>query len=519
MMTLLVGCGTNGAGERVPGEHDHEDHLPGEDGGGVDTAGALCRPGALWLTEEESLDIEILCAREQDAVTGADVVIEPLPDGAVYDPDTARLRWTPALDQAAVYELVARIPQRGESVTLTIGVADAWRHPDNVPIVDREAYPLEYGVPVFFLSPPPEDPEDYAPTTIVYGGRTYEAKAKKRGYSSLAYPKNSYTLKFPRDDAFSEPDWAGGFMNKYKVVLTSSFDDNSYVRQRMAFELWNRLDPEHIQVQHYPAVVYLDDAFWGIYTVTDHVDGDLMEQHGLREDGNLYKSINSDANFRLVDEYWQPKEHLRQGYEKKEGEPEEGPEAFADIVALVELVALADDATFEREIRQEIDMDDYQNWMILAELIAASDTISNNTYQYHDPATPWRLVLWDFNASFGQNWMTERYPSDFFEHMEEESNRLFERFLEIPSLRGELMARYRRALDGVFSADAVLALMDEYLAELQGVIPRDQARWQEAYEQFYRWETRDDITDHAGEVAFMRGWITERWAILEGRYP
>ena len=489
--------------------------VPGEDT--TPRPAALCQPGPRWLTEGETVEIDILCAGTDSAQIGSAVVVEPLPEGAVYDPAAGRLRWTPALDQAAVYHLTAAIPERMESISLTIGVADDWDHPDNVPIVDREAYPLEYGMPVFFLSPPPEDDDDYEPTTIVYGGHTYDAKAKMRGSSSLHYPKNSYTLKFPKDDLFSDPERAGGFLNKRKVVLTTTFDDNSYARQRLAFELWNSLDPEHIQVQSYMGVVYLEDDFWGIYAVTDHIDDDLMEENGLWRDGNLYKGKSSNANFRLVDKHGDPKEDIVYGFEKKEGVIEEGTGAYDDLVDLIYFLADSDEETIERELGMHIDLGDYMDWMIMASFMVGRDSGANNAYHYHDPGSPWRMVMWDFNSTFGQDYVTKRVDSDktgFYE----DDNQIFEYFVTIPAFSDQFATRYRAALDKVLTVPRAHAIIDEVLANIRDVVPRDVARWREQYEDFERWDDRDDFTTHEEEIEYLRTWIAERWAFLDERY-
>lgn len=111
------------------GEPMQDGGLPGTGMEDTPAALTLCQPGPLWLTEGEALQVDIVCpAGEGQAevgdLIGIEVLIEPLPAGAVYDPATGRLRWTPALDQAAVYELRVSLPARDESAPLTIGVAD-----------------------------------------------------------------------------------------------------------------------------------------------------------------------------------------------------------------------------------------------------------------------------------------------------------------------------------------------------------------------------------------------------------
>jgi spore coat protein H len=514
----LAGCGDGGGGGPGPGDD--------AGGGGVDAAApdatappaALCRPAPFWLTEGESVTIEVLCARPDDGVTGADVVLAPLPAGASYDPGTARITWTTALDQAAVYEITAEIPERGESAVLTVGVAEAWDHPDNVPIVDPEKYPMEYGLPVFFLSPPPTDPEEYGPVLVTYRGQTRMVKGKLRGRTSLDYPKNSYTLEFPRSAPFSDPDSAGGFMDKHKVVLGSTFDDNSYVRQRLAFELWNQLDPSHVQVQTFMAVLYLDDQFWGVYTVMDHVDDELMYAHGLGNDGHLYKTTNHHANFRSTRAFSStPKESLAEGYEKKSGEPETGPGAFEDLVALVSFVIDSDDQAFAEEIGARMELGSYMDWLILITFLGGDDNAGKNTYHYHELDGPWRVVPWDFNATSGQDYQTQRRSAADLDHYES-MNRLFERFRAVPALRAQLDARFRAALESVLTVAEANSLIDELVAEVGPMVARDQARWGAEYESYEDWSSRTDFTSPEEEVAYVRSWLGERWTALAAMY-
>lgn len=480
---------------------------------------ALCRPGPFWLTEGETVTIDVLCAPPDDPVAGSDVTFADLPAGASYDAASARLTWTTALDQAAVYEITAELPGRGESAVLTVGVADAWDHPDNVPIVDPAKYPMEHGLPVFFLSPAPEDPENYNPVLVTYRGQTRMVKGKMRGRTSLDYPKNSYTLEFPRSAPFDDPASAGGFMNKHKIVLGSPFDDNSYVRQRLAFELWNLLDPAHVQVQSYLAVLYLDGQFWGVYTVMDHVDDELMDANGLGNDGHLYKTTNHHANFRATRAFSDtPKQSLTEGYEKKNGDPETGPGAFDDLVELISFVIESNDETFAAEIGTRMELGSYMDWQILITFLAGDDNAGKNTYHYHELGGPWHVIPWDFNATSGQDYQTQRRSAADLDHYES-MNRLFERFRAVPALREQLDARFREALETVLTVAETNALIDEIVAELgPAMAARDQARWGAEYESYDDWSSRTDFTTPAEEVEYVRSWIVERWTALAEMY-
>lgn len=477
--------------------------------------------GPYWLQEGETVAVPITCTTGL-ALQGEDFALQGLPAGATFDDKTATLHWTPGLDQAAVVEIEMVALPFDEIGSVKIGVADAFDDPRNVPVLDPTAYPEEYGLPVVFLDTTPAlDNETYSPATITAGGHVYDAEAKLRGASSLDYPKNNYTLKFTKLDKFSAPQYAGGFVDKRKVVLTSTFDDNTHVRQRMSFAVWNALDPGHIQVQTYNGVVFLDGEYHGLYVVSDHIDEYLMEDHGLDQAGNLFKARTHDANFRLTNNDGDPKATPHDGLSKAEGTPVEGqPGAFDDLDALVQFVATAPSASFLAEVDARIDRRDYENWWIAVSMIEAGDSGGKNSYHYHDPAGgPFRVVPWDFNHSFGQDWRTirtsaTRAPEDYADR-----NELFARFFDEPTVVAPLGMRYGQVLRGAVSQDTVLSWVDAWVSENRASALRDQSRWGEAYRTYSRWRDRDDLLEHDAEVAYLRQWIRDRWAFLLARYP
>ena len=503
-------------GTTTPGEPD--DTSPGSDASTTgepagDLPAALCEPdggGPYWLLEGETVTVPLTCKTGRER---AQFAIDPLPEGAQYDPATATLTWTPGLDQGAVYLL--KVTALGETTEVKIGVADRWDDPANVPVVDPATYTEEYGLPVLPLQPSPDISADgYTPATTIYRGHTYTMEAKYRGAASLGYPKKSYTLKFTKADKFSEPEHAGGvFKEKRKIVLISTFDDNAYVRQRLAYELWNALDPAHIQIRPYSGVVFLDGAYYGLYTFADHVDGYLMEDHGLFQDGNLYKARTHDANFRL-----EGKDTPHDGLTKEEGVPADGePGAYDDLDELVTFVATASDAEFTAQLDDRILRREFEDWWIFVSLIMGDDSAGKNSYLYHDPAGgPWRYAPWDFNDSFGQTWQTARKGFDAEPASYTAANQLFARLLELPQFGDPLRARYGEVLAGPWALDEVLARLDAMLAEVAPSARRDEGRWAAQYQSYGGWDWRDDFLDHEGEAAYLRAWIVDRWDFVAG---
>ncbi len=476
--------------------------------------------GPYRLIEGETVAFTVHCAVAGQQRAGDAFAVVGLPTGATYDPTTAMVRWTPGLDQAAVFELELRA--RDELITgrVTIAVADAFDTAGNVPPVDPTRYPEELGVPVIFVSPAPRS-TTYEPVTVVYRGQTFAATAKLHGASSLSYPEHSYTINFAPGDRFNDPSHAGGFLGKHKLVLISTFDDNTYVRQRLAYELWRTMDPDHVLVRSYSAVLYIDGAFYGLYALTDHPDHNVVGAEGFSEDGNLYKAVSHDANFDTVLYGGGVKTNLHAGYVKTEGLPLAGqPEAYADLESLVTWSATSAPATFATELPDRFDVDDLRDWFVFVTAMLAEDSAGKNEYLYHDPATPGpvRYLPWDYNHSFGQAWQTYRTSAMSWTDFRR-NNRLFARMLDDATLGPTLTARYQAMLAGPLSEDAVLAMFDAMVAETAGVAVRNQRKWGAQYRSFSRWSGRNDFLDYAGEVAYTRQWIHTRWAMLRARYP
>jgi hypothetical protein len=485
---------------------------------------ARCAPaggGPHWLLEGESVTFTLRCSK---GLTGPELrfTVSPLPAGASVDEASGAFRWTPGKNQAATWQLTITERTTGETGVVQVGVVDNWQAPGNVPISDPATYTEEYGLPVFHLFYQDKlTAGGYRPVELVYRGHRFKMEAKYRGATSSVFPKRSMTLKFPEGELFSEPALGDGFTGRRRLVLITHFNDNSYLRPRLAFDLWNRMSPDHIQVKSYSAVLYMNGRYWGLFTVADHVDDDLMARHGLSKTADLFKAIDANANFSRLDSEGAPKTTLYQGYEKKEGKPPEGwPGAFDGLDALTAFVADSDAATFRAQRAAHMNVRDYEDWWIFNTLILGTDSSAKNAYHYQvrEPRSPFRFIPWDLDASFGQGWDTRRHPATTREDFAAD-NLLFARMLQEPTIAGPMRARYQQLLGGPLARAEVRKLIDGYVSQIDASARRDEARWGTQYRTFERWADRTDFTTFPQEVDYIRQWVDQRWDMLERRLP
>ncbi|MFP2928815.1 CotH kinase family protein [Pyxidicoccus sp. 3LG] len=419
-----------------------------------------------------------------------------------------------AVDSATFVEELAAW-SRGESKG-----AAAWSGGDDGAdgSVDPRSLVEEDGLPVLHLYMAASLPDDdgYRPTRLVYRGRCFAVETRYRGDTSLRFPKRSLTVDFDDGQTFDEPMQAGGFMGRHKLVLISPFNDVSYLRARLAFELWNRMSPAHVQMKAFSAVVYVNGEYHGLFTVADHVNRHFLAEQGMDPEGDLFKAVGADANFSRIDSKGLPKVELRQGYEKKEGTPEDGDEAFQTIDALTAFVADSSDEEFLAERDTWMNAVDYEDWWIFSHLTYAADSVAKNAYHHRarGPGARFRFIPWDLDASFGQDWNTFRLEVSVLETFTAE-NLLFERMLDNPAIAAPMGERYLGLLQGPLHRDVVLELIDGYHRELGAAALKDQARWSEQQRTFPRWSVRTDMNDFEGEVAYLRSWVDLRWRLVE----
>lgn len=472
----------------------------------------LAVAGPTWIVEGSQARISVGCANGDRLPAG--VTVRGLPAGARWDPDASVVAWSTTLSDAGVYTVEIALPT-GEVAAGKLGVADAWDARDNRR-PDAARYTEEYGLPVVHLEHAQALSDAlWSPATLTYRGETYAVEVKYRGSRSLQFPKRSLTVSFPATKPFSDP--ALGIVGRKKMVLVTTFDDQTHVRNRLAFELWRRLGPGRFAARNASAVLYQNGAFQGLYMLSEKLGGQVLAAAGLNGDGNLYQAKTHAANFAATLPDGTPKLTWHDGYEKDEGAPPEGqPGAFDDLDAFVELVATADDPRFAAALPATAEVDEYRDWWVLAVLADSADSAAKNGMLYHDPrGGRWRATVWDWGASLGQDWQTLRSSSrstnDFTG-----GNRLFRRLLAPPFEAGT-RARLGTAVRERAPIADVLAILDGMVAETAEVARRDHARWGAAQRAFFGREGRVDWGTPEAEVAYLRRWLEERWAFLATR--
>lgn len=517
----------SGAGSADGGGADGGGASP-SDGGGAGIDNDACDPLLElldWtLTEGDTLAGTLRC--QTQAPLGAfDVQALTLPAGAALDAGTGALSWATGLDDAGTYDIVVAVSQAGaaglpESASATLSVADDAGHPDNSG-VDPLTYTREWGLPVIHVQVAGAD-YSYRPATIWWEGEEYQAEAKVRGASSYYYPKNSFALRFDSKHEIDLDDQGMG--KRDHVLLVTPFDDNSYVRQKLAYDTWAAIadfwGDSRLTPRSFFTVLYLNGEYWGLYTGLDRIDNEFIKQMGLDPEGNLYKAVNHEANFYLTGSSGGAKATLHDGYEKKEGADLSD---FGDLDALVAFTGGSSDDDFHAAVDAWLPAEEFMDWFLFVHWTAADDSGGKNAYLYNDPtSTSFRYVPWDFNHSYGQNWYTARTSASTLNDFTW-TNAIFKHFQQHPVDSEALWDRYRQManggpLDGAWQR----AQIDGYYADINDSAQRDWDQWGDAYRSYSSWSgyrnSAGDWTDFDGERAYLEAWLDDRDAVMRAAH-
>jgi spore coat protein H len=524
-LLLSIGCRPHGV-VLAPDDSSVDSEAPQPDDSGGPSPTERCEPQPIldepFLTEGEAISFAFACTSGLPQA-GFTPALANLPAGASFDAETWTFSWTPGLDQGARYDLLLSVRPTGapnafpESVVATFWVADAIDRPDNLP-VDPATYTEEWGLPVFHLAPGQAVGQTHIPADITVYGHTYHAEMKIRGAASASYPKPSYTLRFSDEDLDGSP-WDMG--NKDHLYAITSFDDNSYVRQKLCYDLWiaiaEHFERDRLTPRTFFGVIYLDGRYRGFYTFSDRPDDHFAQEMGLSRDGNIYKAVSHYANFYRT--YGgSPKSTLHDGYEKQEGTPAEGqPGAFDDLDALVAWSADATDQEFWDEHADWLRLDEFMDWLIFVQWTASDDSAGKNSYLYNDPtAFEFRYCPWDFNHSYGQGWYTYRVSSSSFNDYRS-TNGIFNHLQAHPQANAELWDRYHSLQDdGPLNAAWMLDTVEAYYAQVQRTADRDWAWWASSYASYWGSNNRNDFDE---EKAYLLAWLEQREAFMRTMHP
>ncbi len=264
-----------------------------------------------------------------------------------------------------------------------------------------------------------EDPI-FVPAEVYYNGtQWYRVGIRFKGNSSLQSRVQQGVLKlsFKMDFDEFEDDYPQidnqRFYGFKKFSLKNNYDDRSQLREKVASDVFRKAGVPVSHTAFY--TLYVDHGngpeYFGLYTLVEEVDGEVLDTQFSSDDGNLYKPEEGGASF--VDGAFD-----EEFFEKKTNEDEaDWSDILALFTALHDDTATTDPATWRANLESVFDVDGFLKYLAVNGIIQNWDTygkMPHNYYLYNNPETStltW--VPWDNNEALQEGKMGGALALDF----------------------------------------------------------------------------------------------------------
>ncbi len=230
--------------------------------------------------------------------------------------------------------------------------------------------------------------EEYHETAITFNGVTLDSVAiRTKGGSSLSSVANSssdrYSFKFDINEYVSGQK----FFGLKKFTLQNSFNDPSYMREVIAYELMDEMGvptPEHAYVNF-----YVNGELFGLYLMVEAIDGEFIEKHFANSNGDLYKPDGTGSDLLWLGDDIQSYTDINL----------QTNEDTTDNGAFINFVESLDEGE-----TSAIEVDTLLRYMSVSTSLSNLDSyhgpLAHNYYIYDDDGV-FSILPWDFNESFG----------------------------------------------------------------------------------------------------------------------
>ena len=378
--------------------------------------------------------------------------------------------------------------------------------------------PETYGLPVVYIRNLGSNDLDVAKLTKSNGEITvkYEylsnsdsiksfecyATVKVQGASSSSYQKKNYTVKLFDDDSLESRFKVNlGWGKESKYCLKANYVDSSHARNIVGAKLAAEvaasranLDPNLAHapnyglIDGYPAVVYINGNFHGIYTVNIPKDDWQFGMEGGEESReailmastwNEYCSLSAPLGDDTLNNYGLTVEHcstLDDSWIKP------------SFNRLIELLNSGDPERIRAELPTHLDIEAAIDNFILVFTMNAADNVSKNTLWVTYDGVKWIPSMYDMDATFGMWWegtplgingKPYTYPrvlEDGSYKIDSNSSKIYYILLDLYA--EELEARWRELRASILTADHIQALFDEFAAGIPSeAFAQEDKRW------------------------------------------
>lgn len=221
----------------------------------------------------------------------------------------------------------------------------------------------------------------------------YEAKAERRGGSSMSFPKHSFEIDLNKDIPLlnlpEDDDW----------ILNANYIDKTFLRHVVSYELFMAMNDKNEASRCECVEVQLNSVYNGLYVLMEKLDKSSLDINGKDSAAVIFKEPHL---FRKSYENLIPQDE--NNFHQQTFPKIEDKNKAHFIEEIREFILTSSDEAFSKRISSIFDMENIIDWHLLLLISNNSDGILKNFYLYKtDANTPVRIAPWDYDHSFGRD--------------------------------------------------------------------------------------------------------------------
>lgn len=347
-----------------------------------------------------------------------------------------------------------------------------------------------------------------------------------RGSSSQSFPKKGYGFETQKADSSNNNVALLGMPKENDWILHGPFSDKSLIRNRLVFELAQKL-PHYAPRTRFIELI-LNDDYQGVYL--------LMEK--IKRDKNrvaIAKLENTDTDPEAITggyllkldkdngsggEGWMTPGQTFVQYESPDAEaltPQQAAYIQTYVNTFEEVLFGIQYQDRDEGFRAYIDEASFIDYILINELSKNVDAYRLSTFLHKDRGQKLRAgPIWDYNLAFGNaNYCVGASPSgwvlNFNASCPRDSwtiNNWWDRLLMDPDFGQAVQDRWVELRSGPWHTDSILLLIDAQLTLLDEAPARNFQRWDILRE--WIWPNVVVMGDYPTEIYYLRNWLLDR---------
>lgn len=399
-------------------------------------------------------------------------------------------------------------------------------------------FTLESSLPIIVIETGgpeiPDDPRIIADMTVFNNGvnnsatdteKEYEGKIsiEKRGSSSqYFFPKISYALETQTDTGSNNNVSLLGLPKENDWILYAPYSDKTMMRNELAYHLANKTGRWSPNTRYCELIV--NNEYLGVYLLTEKIkrDKDRLDIAKLNEDENAGDSLTGGYILKIDrgEDYWESilvngeRVNINYVYPEIDDITSQQKKYIKDYVTVFETVLNSSEfKNPELGYRKYINVESFIDFYLLNEFSKNVDAYILSTFFYKDKDSKGGKItmgpFWDYNLAYGNaDYRSGNFADGWIEDAKEPAPFWFERLLEDPYYKSEMRKRWFSIREDWLNEAHIFNHMDSIASVLDKPQERNYERWPIIGE--YIWPNGNVAHSYAGEIRYMKDWISDR---------